>query len=433
MKIPNMAVSDEKGNIFEVPGIRMIGMSWDQYVNPAPADIIEVPYGSNLFMMPGRVALGFDPRKDRIVEVREIEGERVWAASVFMAPAYLQILRTAYVKVGEPERLPLYSYTALGFRGGKFYAVGMRIDPDKRQDPALVDLDAVARAAKSMKKRYRGNRLVEHLVDNCVFCYGCPAARNFVLMRFECPLPTSIACNSKCVGCLSKQPESSKVSQSQNRIAFIPEPEDIAEFAIPHLENADRAVVSFGQGCEGEPLLAGDVLEASIREIRKKTSRGIINLNTNGSKPDVVKRLLDAGLDSIRVSINSCQEKYYSRYFGPSAYGFEQAVQSLSLVREYSRWSSINYFMFPGFTDRPEEVMALENIIAQTRINMIQTRNINIDPQWYMESIEPDTSEFSPQGMREWVSMIRDKFPWIKLGYFNPPREEMKKEHFDFS
>ncbi len=425
-----MIVSDERGNIFEIPGLHMLGMSLRNTVIPNAGELIELPYGSNLFMLPSRTALGYDPVKKRVVRVEEYSGKRVFAAAAFMAPAYLQILRAAYESDETAGRLPLYSYTAAGFLRGRFYASGMRIDPDTRQDPALVDLDLVARKAKVMKKRYKGNRLAEHLVDNCVFCYGCPAARNFVLERWECPLPASIACNSKCLGCLSKQPESSKVPQSQNRIAFVPDPGEIAEIAIPHLENAERAVVSFGQGCEGEPLVAAGAIEEAIRAIRKKTGRGIINLNTNGSMPDAVSRLLDAGLDSIRVSLNSARKDCYDRYFSPVGYSFDDVMETLSLVRGRGKWASLNYFMFPGFTDTREETDSLSRVIEKTKINMIQTRNINIDPEWYMDTLGIDGPGNGAFGIKKWVAFVHDRFPWVKLGYFNPPREEMKKKHY---
>jgi len=61
--------------------------------------------------------------------------------------------------------------------------------------------------------------------------------------------------------------------------------------ALFHIGNVKDAVVSFGQGCEGEPLLSGEAIEGAIRIVRQKTSRGVINLNTNASKPDTIKRL----------------------------------------------------------------------------------------------------------------------------------------------
>ncbi len=120
-------------------------------------------------------------------------------------------------------------------------------------------------------------------------------------------MPTSRTCNAGCVGCISWQPETTGVPASQDRLEFTPSAEEIAQFVVPHLETAPRPVASFGQGCEGEPLLAGHVIEEAIREIRSRTARGVINLNTNASRPDVLERLAAAGLDSIRVSLNSAQ------------------------------------------------------------------------------------------------------------------------------
>jgi len=212
----------------------------------------------------------------------------------------------------------------------------------------------------------------------------------------------------------------------------VPDVEEIVELTVPHLEHAERPVISFGQGCEGEPLLVSDVIEEAIREIRRRTDRGIINLNTNGSMPHKVERLCRAGLDSIRVSLNSSQEKFYDLYFRPVHYRFADVMETLTIVRKYGLWSSINYFMFPGFSDSENEIRDLAEIIVSKKINMIQTRNINIDPEWYMTSLGLSDVNDKPIGIREWVRRIRDRFPWIKLGYFNPPREEMKKEYYNF-
>jgi len=75
--------------------------------------------------------------------------------------------------------------------------------------------------------------------------------------------------------------------------------------------------VSFGQGCEGEPLINGDLLCRAVRLVREKTIRGTINLNTNASRPQAVEKLVDAGLDSIRVSVNSFREVLYNAYYRP--------------------------------------------------------------------------------------------------------------------
>ena len=72
------------------------------------------------------------------------------------------------------------------------------------------------------------------------------------------------------------------------RIRFVPTVDEVLGVALPHLKEAEDPIVSFGQGCEGEPLMQWQLLERSIRELRERTDRGTINLNTNGSFPDRV-------------------------------------------------------------------------------------------------------------------------------------------------
>jgi len=226
-------------------------------------------------------------------------------------------------------------------------------------------------------------------------------------------------CNARCLGCLSLQPKS-RVPSPQHRITFVPTPEEIAEFTIPHLQHAPRAIISFGQGCEGEPLLQAPVLEEAIRLIRKATDRGTINLNTNGSFPQAVERLCIAGLDSIRVSLNSAQPTYYNRYFRPRTYAFEEVVETLKVMRTYNRWASINYFIFPGFTDHPQEIAALLDLIEQTQLNFIQMRNLNMDPEWYIRSLKIEGLSRDYIGILRWMETVQSHFPTIRFGYFNP-------------
>jgi wyosine [tRNA(Phe)-imidazoG37] synthetase (radical SAM superfamily) len=442
--LPYLLVSDQDGNMFEIEEYQMLGMSLSEPVLPETKALISLPHGSNLYVLPGRTPVGYDPKSGRAVEVPSYKGNALFAVAAFMAPAYLQLLRSAYVSGDDAPSLPLYSYTAVGWRADGFVVPAMRIDPDERQDLRHVDLQKIERGAERMLRERNGNRLAEHLVENCVRRYGCPAARNWAVARWEAPLPTSNACNAACVGCISMQEPETGVCAPQNRIAFLPTPEEIADVAVPHLEQAKRPVVSFGQGCEGEPLMVGDTLEAAIRIIRSRTDRGIVNLNTNGSRPTVVERLFEAGLDSIRVSMNSAQEPLYRAYFRPRNYAFDAVRESLCITRRYERWSSVNYFIYPGLTDSADEMAALHALIADAKINMIQTRNLNIDPEWYEDELDlhsPGDSDATradagastaPLGIAAWVDYVRARYPWIKLGYFNPPREEMKDQHYVF-
>ena len=62
-----------------------------------------------------------------------------------------------------------------------------------------------------------------------------------------------------------------------------------------------------------------------------RTSRGRVNLNTNGSRPGVVARLVEAGLDSIRVSLNSAVERTYNAYYRPIGYRLGDVVESIGV------------------------------------------------------------------------------------------------------
>lgn len=428
-RVPRLLVSDPEGNMFEIPELLMAGMEGLEPLLPARDDLIELPHGSDLFLLPDRTPIGYDPEAGEFVLLPEYGDTPVYPVAAFLAPAHMQSLLPAFEETARAAPLPLYSYTAAGWSEGTIYAAGVRIDDDIRQDLEYVDLDEIDTRSLEVLGRYRGNRLVRHLVENCALCYGCPAARNFVMGRWECPVPTSPRCNAACVGCISAQPAGADIRPAQDRIAFIPTVDEIVEFTVPHLEEAPNPVISFGQGCEGEPLLFGDLLENAIREIRKRTEKGVINLNTNGSIPETVKRLCAAGLDSIRISLNSARKELYDLYYRQSSYTFEDVLESIRIAGEMRIWVSLNYFIFPGLTDSPEEMDSLFRLLAEGNINMIQTRNINIDPYLYVRALNRKTGQAaSPAiekraaGMRGWLGEVRSRFPHLLLGYFNPGR-----------
>ena len=345
--------------------------------------------------------------------------------AAFVAPAYTVAYSAAWETMPEAPRLPLYAYSAVGWYKNKFYVPAIRIDPDIRQECDQFDQKKVIAGAKRMLKNNKQNRLLEHL-SHCALVYLCPAARNYFLNRWEAPLPTSPTCNSQCLGCISYQPKQSKISSTQNRITFIPTPDEIAEIAIEHLNTAPNPVVSFGQGCEGEPLMVWETIRDAIKLIRKKTSNGIINLNTNASKPEAIEELCKAGLQSIRVSVNSLKEEFYNAYYKPRNYSFGDVLLSLEAAQRYKIWKSLNYFVFPGATDLDIEYQQIRKIIGMYDVNMIQWRNFNIDPEWYLQTINIDKYE-KTIGIFNLIQKIKTEFPGLYHGYFNPGKEIIEK------
>jgi len=164
------------------------------------------------------------------------------------------------------------------------------------------------------------------------------------------------------------------------------------------------------------------LLERSIRGLRERTDRGTINLNTNGSFPDRVAKLCDAGLNSLRVTLNSPHRKYYNRYHKPRGYTFGKVVGSLIKAKEKGIYTSINLLVFPGFTDREDEVEGLVELIRETDLDLIQMRNLNIDPDLYLQTI----GKGKGIGISEMIKILKKEFPYLQLGYFNRTKENFK-------
>ncbi|ASZ13550.1 radical SAM protein [Chitinophaga pendula] len=425
---PYILYSDGNGNIFEDTSMHVTGRAgWDAW--PVPVEEwIELPDGGQLYELPGRRGIGIN------ASTGDMElCEKGWAVAAFIPPAHTGLFLAAYEALPDAPTLPLFCYTAVGWLDGKFYVPAVRIEQDIRQECAGFDDKTVKQGVQQLTTAYPHNRLVQHLANNCALTYHCPAARNYFMGRWECPIPSSPACNANCVGCISFQPEEESIVSTQDRLRFKPTAAEIVEYTVPHLESAPFPIVSFGQGCEGEPLLMWETIRESILEIRKHTAKGSININTNGSKPDAVRALCEAGLNSIRVSMNSVQERYYTPYYRPNNYVFADIVESLKVVREFGGWTSINYFVFPGMTDSVEEYEALRQLIIDTDLCMIQWRNFNIDPDWYLRKLGlTETGECL--GMSQMLSLIREEFPHLKFGYFNPPMERIKGDYLsDFA
>ncbi len=417
-----MLCADDEGLIRDHPHLLAVGEAGEaRPLSGTETEVMRLPRGSDLFMLPGRSPLGWDPEQRVMVPYeRDEEGRGVHAVAAFLAPAHTGTLLSAYeMRAGAPA-LPLFSYAAVGFSRGTYWAAAQRVDPDTRQDPWRFDASAIAEAVDAHLSERPDNRLLQQL-RKCALEYQCRAAQNFFLGRHEAPLPTSIVCNARCLGCISLQPDGA-FKAAHDRLQEPPSADDVAEVALLHIGRVARAVVSFGQGCEGEPLLMEDLLRGAVERIRAATGAGTINLNTNASRPQVVGELADLGLDSMRVSLNSARPELYEAYHRPRGYGWSDVVAAMMQMRRRDRFVSLNLLYFPGVTDRPEEVAALTDLIAQTGVEMIQLRNLNIDPELYRGSLPPGV--LGPgMGLGGFRDALREWFPRLRFGYFNPPRE----------
>lgn len=418
-------VANTSGEIFELDGYAAVGMAGSTFVPLKKKDTIPMPFGSELMFLPQRHPVLYNINAGIMEAIQENPyepGEVLFPVAAFNSPGYVNSYISAYEEINPENYLPLFSYGAVGWLQDKFHSAVIRVDNEPRQDLRYMKQEKIVAGIKQMRKIMPSNRLRMHL-ENCALEYGCPAGKNFFLGRYEAPLPTSRSCNAACLGCISLQPDES-ISCSQERIDFTPSPSEISEIAVTHIRRVKNSVVSFGQGCEGDPLLAADVIEPAIRKIRTSTISGTINMNTNGSRPDIVKKLFDAGLDSIRISINSFREKCYNSYFCPKAYTFSDVMETIDTAIELGKFVSINYLNSPGFTDTPEETQAFIQFRKELPVNMIQWRNLNFDPVKYWNQMNEVADHGPSLGMKTILKKINKTFPDLMFGYFNPPKEK---------
>lgn len=416
-----MAYADQSGAVFEHPDLEMAGWDGDCWRTLSPEEVIPLPEGSDLFVLPGRRPAGYDPKADTMVVVDDPE---VFAASCFIAPAWLRTLMPAYDTLQDAPALPLFAYSVLGVRDGELVTSGIRVDPDIRQDPFRFDIAAVEAGVQKRRAAEPDNRLITHLT-RCALEYHCRAAQNYFLERFEAPMPAAPTCNALCVGCISLQPKAGDewFVASHDRIRFPPTAEELADVAAGHIARVGAdAVVSFGQGCEGEPLMQGEQLTEAIRHIRARTAEGVINLNTNASRPRVVEAMCQAGLQSIRVSTNSARPDVYAAYYRPKGYDFADVRESARIVKAHGGYVMLNYFIFPGVTDCQAELDALSAWIEELPIDMLQLRNLNMDPEIYLSHVGAAAGVAEPMGITPWLAEVRRRHPKLRFGYFNPPK-----------
>ncbi|MBE0596124.1 MAG: radical SAM protein [Desulfuromonadales bacterium] len=423
-------VADARGEVFEHPGLLMAGMNGTTVRPPREDELIPLPEGSRLFTIPGTPPIGLDRRGRPVISDRlppSLGGGEAQAVSAFLVPGFTRTLLPAGDWSRKQVQLPLWSYTAVGWclEEERFYTAAVQVDRNPQWQPQHYDdrlLDPLVRQAL---QRHPDNRLIEQLA-RCAIDYHCFAAKNLFFRRWEAPLPTSPVCNSRCLGCISLQ-ESDCCPASQERLSFVPTVEELCEVAVPHLQQAENAIVSFGQGCEGDPILQADLICEAVREMRRQTDRGTINFNSNGSIPAAIDRLADAGVDSVRISLNSVLEPLYGAYYRPRGYTFAEVLESVRRARRRGMFTMLNYLVFPGVSDRPAEVQALVALVAESGVDLVQLRNLSIDPVFYCQSLEVVGEGM---GMRTMMDQVKAQVPRLQYGYFNRTRETFYPENY---
>ncbi len=417
-----LVYADEQGNVYEHDSLWGLGRSGETIMELLDEELIPLPEGATLVSLPDTKPVGLDPQTG---EMKVLEGN-YHAVGALLPQGYTRLHLPSYVKTDPSKLLPIFGYTAVVWREDGFYVAADASDDPYKWDPRHCDVDELEAKVRHLNTVYPENRLYQHLTK-CALEYECLTASNTFLQRWEGGVPVSFSCNAGCYGCLSDQPEDRGFSAPQTRMNFKPHVDEVVEIMLEQLKALD-SIISFGQGCEGEPSTQAPIIIEAIRRVREVTRQGFININTNAGLTDHIRAIVDAGLDLMRVSTISALDEHYNVYYKPRGYTLKNVEKSLQYALDQGVYTSINYLVFPGVTDREEEIEAMIDFVKRTGLRLIQLRNLNIDPESYLSLIPKAKGE--QYGMKQMIEIFKQELPDVVIGsYTHVPPDSFRRKH----
>jgi len=409
-----LVYADHRGKLYDHPELFGLGRSGESLMEILEEELIPLPEGATLVSLPNCHPVGMDPETGEMIRLEEYQ-----AVGALMPQGFTRLMLPGYVKADKDEKLPLFGYTAVVWHNDGFYVAAEQSDDPYKWNPLNFPEDEKERLVKNVLEQYPENRVFNHL-SNCTLGYGCLTASNTFFNRWEAGLPVSYSCNAGCYGCISEQPDDSGFPAPQTRMNFKPTVDELTEVMLHHLKTPE-SIISFGQGCEGEPSTQAAIITQAMRRVREQTKMGFININTNAGLTDHIKAIVDAGLDLMRISTISAIDGHYNAYYRPRAYTLENVAKSAAYAGSKGAYTSINYLVFPGVFDREEEMEAMIDFIRKNGIRLIQMRNLNIDPDSYLAMIPPAKGEVF--GMKQALEIYRQELPDVIIGSYThvPP------------
>ncbi len=387
-----LAYCDRHGRIYYDE--RSVPLADGGVVREVRADeLIPAPPGTVPMLLPQRRPL-----------TRSGPAARRFTLAVALPAGYTRLLVPAYEREGDAPALPLFGYTFACVVDDALHVAAIRTDESEDWQPRTFAEGELEALLERRLQEDPANRVLRQ-VARCSLEYGCFTAQNVFLDRGEAALPVSPRCNARCIGCISEQEPETRIPSPQERVTYETTAQELARIAMRHLERVADGIVSFGQGCEGEPLLRSTEIARAIELIRERRSNGTINLNTNGSLAKNLARCIDAGLDAVRISLNSFRPGVYAAYYRPIGYALDDVLDSVRLCVDRGLRVSLNLLTHPGVTDDASEIAAMRAFLHDVRVTMVQTRTLNIDPESYFAAVgRPD----EPIGMRVALDAIRE-------------------------
>jgi len=172
----------------------------------------------------------------------------------------------------------------------------------------------------------------------------------------------SNVCNSKCYFCSNKK--ISKPAFLDKKLGF----RLMQEFF-------DFGARDIGLFATGEPFLRNDF--ADFVKEAKRIGYEYSFIDTNGilATPERAKPALDAGLDSIKFSVNAPSRELYKQVHGVDA--FDQVIENIKWFHRYRRESGLNYRIY---------------------LSMVLTSKVSEDWKGFCDMISPYIDDLNQRG-----------------------------------
>ncbi len=165
----------------------------------------------------------------------------------------------------------------------------------------------------------------------------------------------------------------------------------------------------------GEPTLQKD-LAAFIRRIR---DLGLpVKLDTNGSRPEVLKELLqDKLVDFVAMDIKASPAEY-GKVCGIADLDVNVFKESVSLIRESGIDYEFRTTLVGGLHDETQ-LKELSSWIAGAKAFTLQSYEENERVLCFLDGKNSGFYSFSPEELQSFLSLVREEVPSAKLRY-NP-------------
>jgi len=365
---------------------------------------LPLPPGTDVVHLPGRNGVGLD----RNGRPREL-GQGRFGVAAILTVGYLRMSLPAYIdELGTPPLRPRAYAAVAADANGQLVVSAVALDADAGSVDGRSAPDLAARITAT-QRAHPSSRVLRQLA-RCAKEYRCRAAANAFIGRHDCALPIAAPRNERPLDVLVLHDDAD--ASPSEPAAFRPSPEELADLASRHLEGGGT-VVAFGRACEGEPLLAVRVVEQAIVAIRERTRVGTIHLETNGSAPVALRRLCDAGLDSVAIRIASAAAETYEAIHRPDGFRFADVRASLAHAIAGRVSVALRVLALPGLTDRERELDALVGLAGDLPAGgSIVLSDLSSDPQ---RALRITPSAEAPIGMDRLLDRLRTEAAHLRI------------------